>query len=239
MHFPSSISERRPAGFRFVHPAFVTFVLLAILVFSACVHAPAQSSSQTEVSPPREASLDARDAHGLTLLIVAASAGEAGKVDSLLAQGAGVNANAADGRTALIAAVQNNHIEIARSLVAAGANLNLATRGAGTALEVAEANGATEIAAMLLAAGARSSGKSVGDTVCVRPWGGDGYCGTVKAFNIRSVQIQVTKIMGCKNGCSARQECSASRLVGGSGGLRGGDQIAVPSWCLTQTGVKP
>ena len=232
MHFRPSVFERRQAGSRFVHPAFMTF-LLAILVFGASVQASAQSS------PPTEASLNARDAHGLTLLIVAASAGEAGKVDSLLARGAGINATAADGRTALVAAVQNNHIEIVRSLAAAGANLNLATRGAGTALEVAEANGKTEIAALLLAAGARSSGKSVGDTVCVRPWGGDGFCGTVRSFSIRSVQIQVTKIVGCTNGCSARQECSASRLVGGNGGLRGGDQIAVPSWCLTQTGVKP
>jgi hypothetical protein len=240
MHLCSSILERRQTGFRFVHPAFImTFFLMAILVFGACARATAQSSPQTEASPPSGASPDARDAHGLTPLIVAASAGEADKVDALLAQGAGVNATSADGRTALIAAVQNNHIEIVRSLVAAGANLNLATRGAGTALEVAEANGETEIVAMLLAAGARSSGKSVGDTVCVRPWGGDGFCGTVKSFSIRSVRIQVTKIVGCTNGCSARQECSASRLVGGIGGLRGGDQIAVPSWCLTQTGVKP
>ena len=99
--------------------------------------------------------------------------------------------------------------------------------------------GEAKIAALLLAAGARSTGKSVGDTVCVRPWGGDGFCGTVKSFSIPSVQIQVTKIVGCENGCPAKPECSASKPVGGADGLQEGNQIAVPSWCLTQTGVKP
>jgi hypothetical protein len=171
--------------------------------------------------------------------VVAAAAGNADLVRSLLAQGAGINGTSADGRTALIAAVEGNQIETVKILTAAGANLNAATRGTGTALEVAEKKGETEIAALLLASGARSSGKSVGDTVCVRPWGGGGFCGTVKSFSVRAVELQVTKIVGCADGCSAKEECSASKLVGGSGGVQAGDQIAVPSWCLTQTGVKP
>lgn len=129
-------------------------------------------------------------------------------------------------------------MEAVQALVAGGANLNAATRGTGTALEVAERTGKTDIAALLLASGARSSGHSVGDTVCVLPWGGDGFCGTVKSFSVRSVSIDVTKIMGCTNGCSARQECSAAKSVGGVSGLQRG-LIAVPSWCLTETGVKP
>ncbi len=230
----SSMLEREIPASRSLFPqSFASILAVAILIFIACAQATGQSAPQPDPS------IDARDPHGLTPLIAAASAGDAGKVSSLLAQGAGVNVTAADGRTPLIAAVQSNHIEIVRGLIAAGANLNLATRATGTPLEVAEANGQPEIAAALLAAGARSSGKSVGDTVCVRPWQGNGYCGTVRAFSIRSVQIQVTKIVGCTNGCSAREECSASRLVGGADGLRSGDQVAVPSWCLTQTGVKP
>jgi hypothetical protein len=224
--------ERRVPAFRLLNlELFMTILSFVILSFCA--------SAQGQSSPQPEPSLDTRDSHGLTQLIVAASAGEVNTVRSLLAQGAGVNATAVDGRTALIAAVQSNHIEVVRTLIAAGANLNLATRGTGTALEVAETNGQTDITAALLSAGAHSSGKSVGDTVCVRPWQGSGFCGTVRAFSIRSVQIDVTKIVGCTNGCSARQECSASKQVGGIGGLRSGDRVAVPSWGLTQTGVKP
>jgi hypothetical protein len=197
----------------------------------------AQGTAQSNQEQP--AGLDARDAQGLTPLVAAAAAGQADTVKSLLAQGAGINAISADGRTALIAAVQNDHMDVVQILIAAGANLNVATRFTGTALHLAENKGETQIAALLLASGARSTGKSVGDTVCVRPWGGDGFCGTVKSFSIRSVQIQVTKIMGCANGCPAREECSASKPVGGTDGLQTGNQIAVPSWCLTQTGVKP
>jgi hypothetical protein len=170
--------------------------------------------------------------------VTAASRGEVETVRSLLAQGARVNATSADGRTALIAAVQEGHIDVVQSLIDAGANLNAATRGTGTALEVAERKGNGRIAALLLASGARSSGESVGDTVCVLPWGGDGFCGTVKAFSTRSVEIEVTRIVGCTEGCAAKAECSASTPVGDSG-LQAGSRIAVPSWCLTKTGVRP
>jgi hypothetical protein len=183
--------------------------------------------------------LDARNSDGLTALIVAASAGDTDTVKSLLGQGAGVNATSVDGQTALIAAVVNNQLDVVQILIAAGANLNAATRFTGTALEVAERKGERQIASLLLAAGAHTSGESVGDTVCVLPWHGDGFCGTVESFSIRSVQLEVTKIVGCAKGCSAREECSASGPVGGADGLQAGDQIAVPSWCLTQTGVKP
>ena len=199
-------------------------------------NAMAQSTAQS--IPQHDARLDARDAQGLTPLIGAASAGQAETIKSLLARGAGVDATAVDGRTALIAATQSGKIEAVHVLMAAGANLNLAARGTGTALNVAENTGQTQIAALLLATGARSTGKSVGDTVCVRPWGGDGFCGTVKSFSVASVQIQVTRIVGCENGCSAKPECSESRPVGGNG-VQAGDQVAVPSWCLTHTGVKP
>jgi Ankyrin repeats (3 copies) len=229
-----TLSGRAHFGRRTALFVFATAVLLAVnLRPSAWAQGVAQSRAQHDVS------LDARNAQGLTPLIVAASAGQTDTVRSLLARGAGIDASSADGRTALIVAAQSNQIETVRALIAAGANVNRGTRGTGTALEVAENKGETQISALLLASGARSSGKSVGDTVCVRPWGGDGFCGTVQSYSVRSVQIQVTRIVGCENGCSAKQECSESRLVGGSGGVQAGDQIAVPSWCLTHTGVKP
>lgn len=210
-------------------------------VVSLAPPAFAQNIAQPGVSAPlhRNAALDRRDAHGLTQLIVAAAAGQTSTVRSLLAQGAGVDATAADGRTALIAAAQSGQADVVRTLIAAGANLNWTARNIGTALNVAENKGETEIAAMLRAAGARSTGKSPGDTVCVRPWSGSGFCGTVQTFTVRSVHIQVTRIVGCANGCTARPDCSADLTVGGPNGLQTGDTIAVPSWCLTQTGVKP
>ena len=221
--------SRRPA-----HLALVFTVLSPVfLALSVWTQGTAQSNQQ------QEAGLDTRNAQGLTPLIVAASADQTDAVRSLLAQGAGINATSTDGRTALIAAVQNNHLDVVQILITAGANLNAAARGTGTALEAAENKGETQLAALLLASGARSSGKSVGDTVCVLPWGGDGFCGTVKSFSIRSVAIEVTKIVGCTNGCSAKVECSAARPVGGSSGVQAGNRIAVPSWCLSQTGVKP
>jgi len=213
---------------------------LAIAALSLLILAPGAGAQDSALPGKQQpAGLDARDAKGLTPLVVAASAGQTETVHSLLARGAGIDARSADGRTALIAAAQSNQMEVVQALIAAGANLNAASRGTGTALNVAEDTGETEIAALLLASGARSTGKSAGDTVCVRPWAGDGFCGTVKSFSNRSVEIQVTRILGCANGCAAKEECSASRQVGGADGLHSGDTIAVPSWCLTHTGVKP
>jgi hypothetical protein len=212
----------------------------AILLISLAVLAPSVSAQGgSKASVQHDATLDVRNERGLTQLIEAASAGQTAKVTSLLAQGAGVDATAADGRTALIAAAQGGQIEAVEVLIAAGANLNWTSRGTGTALNVAENTGQTQIAALLLQSGARSTGKSAGDTVCVRSWGGDGFCGTVKSFSIRSVQIQVTKIVGCAGTCQAKPDCSEAKPVGGNNGVQAGEQIAVPSWCLTQTGVKP
>jgi hypothetical protein len=221
--------ERRAARFLLA----IAALAMAFLASEICAQTTAKQS------PQHDARLDARDAEGLTPLVAAASAGQADAVKSLLARGAGVDATAADGRTALIAAAQSGKIETVQALIAAGANLNRTSRGTGTALNVAENKGESEIAALLRASGAQSTGKSPGDTVCVRPWEGNGFCGTVRSFSMASVQIEVTKVVGCEHGCSARPECSASRPVGGNDGVQAGEQIAVPSWCLTHTGVKP
>ncbi len=210
-------------------------LILALSFFPGCAFAQGASHNAALGAP----SFDARDAQGLTPLVSAASEGDTARVKSLLAAGAGVNATAADGRTALIAAAESGKIDAVAALIAAGASLDWSSRGTGTALNVAENTGQAQIAALLLQSGAHSTGKSVGDSVCVRPWAGDGFCGTVRSFNPRSVEIEITKLVGCAGGCQARAECSAARLVGGSNGVQPGDRIAVPSWCLTQTGVKP
>ena len=182
---------------------------------------------------------NARDAEGRTALMDAVAAGKVDAVRSLLSVRADVNARSKVGGTALIEAAAAGQVESARLLIAAGADLNIYQRGWGTALKVAEHAGNSDIAAMLLQAGAQSSGSSVGDTVCVRPWSGEGYCGTVQAIEKNHYQIRVTQIVGCTNGCSQKPECSAGRAVGGSEGVSVGDEVNTVSWCLTHTGVKP
>jgi hypothetical protein len=93
------------------------------------------------------------------------------------------------------------------------------------------------MAALLRARGARTSGRSVGDKVCVRPWKGDGYCGVVLSLDRNDYRLRVTEIVGCSNGCRAMEECSAGKPVGGSSGLKAGDTITTVSSCLTHTGV--
>ena len=177
------------------------------------------------------------DANGSLALIEAVAAGHAGAVRVLLKAGADPNLRWSGGRTPLIEAAIGGRVEIARLLIAAGADLNIAERGAGTPLEAAEREGHTEMAALLRRSGARTSGRSVGDKVCVRPWKGDGYCGVVLSIDRNEYRLRVTEIVGCSNGCRAMEECSPGKPVGGSGGLKAGDTIRAASSCLTHTGV--
>ena len=164
--------------------------------------------------------------------------GDVASLRARLEAGDDPNARDASGRTPLIAAAEQGQIEATRVLVSAGADLNARPRGWGSALEVAERTGHTKLAEMLRQAGARTFGRSVGDKVCVRPWKGDGYCGTVEAIDKNAYTIRVTEIVGCKDGCPARGECSAGKPVGGAAGLHAGDAITTVSWCLTHTGVQ-
>jgi uncharacterized protein len=58
-------------------------------------------------------------------LIVAARAGDVGRVRSLLERDADVDARDASGATALVAAAYSNHVDVARSLIEAGADVNV------------------------------------------------------------------------------------------------------------------
>ena len=178
-----------------------------------------------------------RDANGNSALIAAVAAGHASAARVLLAAGANPNLASSGGRTPLIEAAIGGRMEIARLLISAGADVNTSERGAGTALEAAEREGHTAMAALLRSSGARTSGRSVGDKVCVRPWKGDGYCGIVLAIDRNDYRLRVTEIVGCSNGCRAMEECSAGKPVGGSSGLKAGDTITAASSCLTHTGV--
>jgi hypothetical protein len=176
-------------------------------------------------------------APGDTALHRAAREGDVAKLRSLLDAGADPNLPSSSGRTPLMEAALRGRLEIARLLISAGADVNISDRGVGTALEAAEREGHTELAALLRQAGARTSGRSVGDKVCVRPWKGDGYCGIVEAIDRNDYRIRVTEIVGCANGCPAMAACSAGKPVGGAGGLKAGDTITTESSCLTHTGV--
>jgi uncharacterized protein len=214
---------------------------------------PKEESAQTELhQAAREGNLeslqvrlaqgmnpDLRDGAGRTPLLDAVKAGQVEAVRMLLAAGARVNTTSTAGRTALIEAAEFGRNDAARILIDSGADLNASQRGWGSPLEAAERTGNNELAAMLRKAGARSSGRSVGDTVCVRPWQGNGYCGVVEEVNKTSFRIRVTQVVGCENGCEAKSECSESRTVGGADGIQAGDMITTVSWCLTHTGVQP
>lgn len=182
---------------------------------------------------------DERDKAMRTPLMDAVKSDRVEAVRLLIDSGADVNAVSDSGRTPLIESAEFGRIDSARLLIASGADINASQRGWGTPLEAAERTGHNELAAMLRHSGARSSGRSLGDTVCVRPWQGDGYCGVVEEVNKTSFRLRVTEIIGCEDGCQARAECSASRAVGGTDGIKVGDEITTVSWCLTHTGVKP
>jgi ankyrin repeat protein len=182
---------------------------------------------------------DTRDGAGRTPLMDAVKSGEVEAMRLLISSGASVNARSASGRPPLIEAAEFGRTDAARILLDSGADINAGQRGWGSPLEAAERTGNNELAALLRKAGARSSGRSIGDTVCVRPWKGNGYCGVVEAVNKTSFRIRVTRIVGCENGCEAKAECSESRIVGGADGIQAGNLVTTVSWCLTHTGVQP
>lgn len=185
----------------------------------------------------RGVSPDARDATGRTALMDAAAANQTSAMKLLIEKGAGVNLASPAGETPLTEAASRGNADALRLLISSGADLNRRSR-AGTALEIAERLGHAASAATLRQAGARTFGRSVGDSVCVRPWNGGGFCGTVQAITKSQYRLRVTRIAGCEGGCEPRPDCSAGRAVGGAG-LRPGDLIEIPSWCITQTDAKP
>ena len=221
-------------------------MLILIIACGALGQAPEEALAQTARSGDLDrlrsllgsgADPNRRAGDGNRPLIQAVAAGQAEAARLLLAAGASPNLPSAGGRTPLIQAAIGGRIEMARLLIAAGADLNIAERGAGTPLEAAEREGHTALAALLRQSGARSSGRSVGDKVCVRPWKGDGYCGIVEAIDRGEYRLRITGIVGCAEGCPAMAACSAGKPVGAPGGLQAGDTVTLPSSCLTHTGV--
>jgi hypothetical protein len=173
-------------------------------------------------------------------LLSAARAGDVATVRRALLQGANPNAALPSGWTPLMEAAKAGRQGVAEALLAAGARPDARDRAAGTALDVAQQASQDAIVALLRRHGARGSGKSVGDRVCVRPWKGSGFCGTVTAVESASYRIDVTSVVGCAFGCAAEAECSEGREVGGvaADAVRAGTSVRTKSWCLTHTGLE-
>lgn len=102
--------------------------------------------------------VDAKDRHGQTALMLAATHGHSGIVRILLVHGADTDVTAKFGLSALMLAVVNRHVDIARQLVDAGSDLSLKGAGAPgftgkTALDMAEQSNLTELAEYISTAG--------------------------------------------------------------------------------------
>jgi hypothetical protein len=169
-------------------------------------------------------------------LIAAAGRGDAAALLTLLRDGADPDRGDASGWTALHQAALSGESASARVLLDRGASPDLRARSRGTPLDVAETSGRSEVARLLRAAGARGSGKSIGDTVCVRPWAGEGYCAVVLGRDATRFDLRLSSLVGCESGCAAETKCSGGKVVG-PGGLGPGDRLWVPASCLTHTGV--
>jgi hypothetical protein len=170
-------------------------------------------------------------------LVAAVAQGDAAQAAALLRQGADPDAADRSGWTGLHEAAETGDLALARLLLEGGARPDLRSRARGTPLDIAERAGRTEMARLLRAHGARGSGKSTGDTVCVRPWQGDGYCAVVEAVDPTRFRLSVSRVLGCAVGCVPDASCSAGQVVG-PGGLGPGDVLWVPASCLTHTGVR-
>jgi len=170
-------------------------------------------------------------------LTAAVARGDVAQALTLLRQGADPDAADRSGWTGLHQAADRGDLSLARAFLEAGAHPDLRARARGTPLDVAERGGRPELARLLRQYGARGSGKSIGDTVCVRPWLGDGYCAVVETADPIRYRLRVSRVIGCGTGCEPDPSCSGGQLVG-PGGLGPGDVLWVPASCLTHTGVR-
>jgi ankyrin repeat protein len=102
------------------------------------------------------ANVNARDANGLTPLIVASYQGSWPMINELLKKGADVNLRSNIGKTALMVATQNGHEPVVKLLIEKGANVNVESDRNETALMLAVNMGYKKIANLLRQNGAKN-----------------------------------------------------------------------------------
>lgn len=181
------------------------------------------------------ADVNAREGKGLTALMAAGGEGHTEVVRILLRAGADVDAPLPSGWTALMQAASEGRAEAATLLLDAGADIDARDRFAGTALDVAQQANKGDMVLLLRDRGSRGSGRSRGDTVCVRRWAGSGFCGVVEEVEVTRYRVRLTRLEGCEKGCPPDEDCSEARPVGGPGGAGVSDVLWIRSWCLTHT----
>jgi len=91
------------------------------------------------------ADINAKNAYGKTVLIMAATLGNTHIVDILLSEGVEVNAKDNLDSTALIAAASKGNLRILKALLAQGADLNAVSKNGLTALSTAKLAGYEEV----------------------------------------------------------------------------------------------
>ena len=124
----------------------VVFTLVVLSVAGSLLTKTAARAGQTPTD------VNARDAHGMTLLDYAVEQNDIGSVLALIHAGADVNARSNTGRTALSWAALHGYIEIARALAQAGADLNVKDAQGGTPFTLAFEAGHFEVVQALIKA---------------------------------------------------------------------------------------
>lgn len=134
---------------------------------------------------------------GETMLMEAASSGNAERVRELLAAGVPVDMRDADGPTALLLATRANHPEVAKVLIAAGANVNAKDANKDTPFLYAGAEGRNEILQAILATGKADLGDTnrYGGTALI-PAAHHGHPDTVRILLATDINVDHVNNLG-------------------------------------------